>query len=206
MDPTVQKVLDDYHVRMEREIKIMQALSPIEIEERKNDMLIAIGPDSAQVLFNLIKGQGAGTIVELGASYGYSTIWFAQAARVTGGRLISFELDASKVEFIRVKLQQAGLAEFVEFKVGDATKLLEGLKSEIDFVLIDLWKDLYISCFDLVLPQLAKGAFIAADNMLQPIGYRQMAEAYRQHVRVSGRFDSVLLPIGSGIELSRLRD
>jgi hypothetical protein len=31
--------------------------------------------------------------------------------------------------------------------------------------LIDLWKDLYIPCFDLVYPKLAEGAFVVADNI-----------------------------------------
>lgn len=206
MDSKVQKVIDDYDARIERETAVMRSLTMEEIEERKNDMLIAIGRQSAEVLSNLIQGQRARTIVELGASYGYSTVWFAQAARATGGRVISFELDGSKVEYIRTRLEQAGLAEFVEFQIGDATKLLGRLEATIDFALIDLWKDLYIPCFDLLLPRLANGAFVAADNMLLPPGYRQMGELYRQHVRANGRFDSVLLPIGSGIELSRLRD
>jgi predicted O-methyltransferase YrrM len=66
-------------------------------------------------------------------------------------------------------------------------------------------KDLYIPCFDLFAPKLGAGAMVAADNMIEPSRTRPEAEAYRAHVRASGKFDSVLLPVGSGIELSRLR-
>jgi predicted O-methyltransferase YrrM len=76
----------------------------------------------------------------------------------------------------------------------------------VDFTLIDLWKELYIPCFDLLLPRLARGALIAADNILEPPVFREMGEQYRRHVRANGGFDSVLLPVGSGVELSRLRD
>jgi predicted O-methyltransferase YrrM len=206
MDPKVQTVLDEYDARLEREVALMRTLPMEEIEARKNEMLIPIGRQSAEVLCNIIKGHRARTIVELGASYGYSTLWFAEAARATGGRVLSFELDASKVDYIRPRLEQAGLGSFVEFRVGDARELIRGIDLPIDFVLIDLWKDLYIACFDLLLPHLAPGAFVAADNMLQPPFYREMGERYRRHVRDGGRFDSVLLPVGSGIELSRLRD
>ena len=206
MDSKVQNVLAEYDARLEREVALMGGLPMEEIEARKNDMLIPIGRQSAEVLTNLIKGQGAQTIVELGASYGYSTLWFAEAARVTGGRLFSFELDASKVDYIRPRLEQAGLTPFVEFRIGDAREHLRSFDQPIDFVLIDLWKDLYIPCFDLLLPHLAHDAFVAADNILQPPFFREMGERYRQHVRASGRFDSVLLPVGSGIELSRLRN
>jgi predicted O-methyltransferase YrrM len=205
MDLKVEKVLEEYDARMAREIADMHTMSMDEIEARKNDMLISIGRQSAQFLSDLIKGHGARTLVELGASYGYSTIWFAEAARATGGRLISFELDASKVQYIRPRLEQAGLTAFVEFRIGDARELLPSLDRPVDFVLIDLWKDLYIPCFDLVLPRLAPDAFIAADNILEPPAYRAMGNVYRQHVRDTRRFDSVLLPVGSGIELSRLR-
>jgi predicted O-methyltransferase YrrM len=127
MDPKVQAVLDEYHARMTRETAMMRTMSAAEMAARLNDMLIAIGPQTAQVLSNLIKGQGARTIVELGASYGYSTVWFAEAARATGGRVISFELDPAKVEYVRSKLEQAGLASFVEFRVGDAREQLATL-------------------------------------------------------------------------------
>jgi predicted O-methyltransferase YrrM len=206
MDSKVQTVLDEYHVRMQREAAMMRTMSAAEMAARLNDLLIAIGPQTAQVLSNLIKGQGARTIVELGASYGYSTVWFAEAARATGGRVISFELDPAKVAHVRSKLEQADLASFVEFRIGDAREQLLNLDLPVDFALIDLWKDLYIPCFDLLLPRLARGAFIAADNILEPPVFREMGEAYRMHVRSSGRFDSVLLPVGSGVELSRLRD
>jgi predicted O-methyltransferase YrrM len=206
MDSKVQAVLDEYHARMERELAMMRTLSMAEIDSRKNDLLIAIGPQTAQVLSNLIKGQGARTIVELGASYGYSTLWFAEAARETGGRVISFELDAVKVDYIRARLEQAGLTPFVEFRIGDAREQLLSLDLPVDFTLIDLWKELYIPCFDLLLPRLARGALIAADNILEPPVFREMAEQYRRHVRANGGFDSVLLPVGSGVELSRLRD
>jgi predicted O-methyltransferase YrrM len=206
MDSRVETVLAEYDARLEKELAIVRTLTMKEIEARKNDWLIPIGRQSAELLSNLIKGQGARTIVELGASYGYSTIWFAEAARATGGRVISFELYASKVEYIRPRLDQAGLAPFVEFRIGDAREHLRSLDRPVDFVLLDLWKDLYIPCFDLVFPRLSPGAFVAANNILEPPTYRDMGEIYRQHVRASGRFDSVLLPVGSGIELSRLRD
>jgi predicted O-methyltransferase YrrM len=206
MDSKISAVLQEYHERMERETAIIRTLTMEELEAQKNGMLIAIGPQSAKILNTLIKGQGAQTIIELGASYGYSTLWFAEAAQATGGRVISFELDGAKVDYIRPRLERAGLASFVEFRIGDARQELRALDSRIDFALIDLWKDLYIPCFDLLLPKLSAGAFIAADNILQPPAYREMGEQYRRHVRATGRFDSILLPVGSGIELSRLTD
>jgi predicted O-methyltransferase YrrM len=72
-------------------------------------------------------------------------------------------------------------------------------------VLIDLWKDMYIPFFDAVYPRLAPGAILVADNMIHPAAVRPLAQAYRSHVRAAAGMSSVLLPLGSGIEVSRLR-
>jgi hypothetical protein len=100
--------------------------------------------------------------------------------------------------------QQAKFAaSVVEFVTGDAREVLAALSGPLDFVLIDLWKDLYIPCFDLVYPKLAEGAFVVADNILFPDFWRAEMTAYRQHVGDQPGIESVLLPVGSGIELSR---
>jgi predicted O-methyltransferase YrrM len=206
LDAKIEAVLAEYDARAERESVFVQSSSRQEVEARKDELLLHIGRDSGQLLNILIKAHGAKTLVEIGASYGYSTIWFAEAARATGGRVISFELQAAKVDYTRQRLKQAELSDFVEFRTGDAVDLLRQLEDSVDFALIDLWKDLYIPCFELLLPHLGRGAFVVADNMLLPPAFRASAQRYRRHLRASDRFDSVLLPVGGGLEVSRLRD
>ena len=158
------------------------------------------------MLLNILaKECRAQNIVEIGTSYGYSTVWLAEAARATGGRVISLEIHPVKVEYARERLAAAGLARCVEFRVGDALESLESLAAGVDFVLIDLWKDLYIPSFERIYAKLSDGAIIVADNMLQPAIWRADAEAYRAHVRARAGMSSVLLPVGSGVEVSRYR-
>ena len=114
----------------------------------------------------------------------------------------SFEVSAAKQTYAREQSADAGLASFVEWHLGDAVDLLDEVATEVDFALIDLWKELYIPCFDKIYPKLANNAVIAADNMLEPAMSRPDAEAYRAVVRSRSDLESVLLPIGSGIELS----
>jgi predicted O-methyltransferase YrrM len=144
-------------------------------------------------------------LVEIGASYGYSTIWLADAARATGGKVHSFELSQKKVDFAHAKLRSLGLHEYVEFHVGDARKTLPELKGPLDLVLIDCWKSLYIPAFTLIAPKLAEGAVVVADNMLRPVEVRAEAEKYQAYVRDCLDVDSLLLDVGSGIELTRKR-
>src|SRR5689334_23684527 len=121
-----------------------------EIGRRIDEFLIHVGPDTGKLMHMLVVSSGSKTLVEIGASYGYSTVWLADAARTTGGKLHSLELSANKVKYAQARLEVAGLAEYVEFHVGDAQETLKVLPGPFDFVLLDLWKDLYIPCFDLV--------------------------------------------------------
>jgi predicted O-methyltransferase YrrM len=204
MDSRVESLLAEYHARAAAEHKLMSELALGDGMRRRDEFLLAVGPNTGALLNILAKESKAKRILELGTSYGYSTVWLAEAARENGGKVTTLELSAAKSEYARTALDKAGLDVYVDFKVGDALQILKDLHGPFDFVLVDLWKDLYVPCFDLFLPKLAPSALIAADNMIEPAIARADAEAYRAHVRASGRFDSILLPVGSGIELSRL--
>lgn len=205
MDAAVAKVLAMYDQRAQREQEIMLR-SPEQFMANIDDYLICVGPESGQLLHLLTVGRRAQVIVEVGCSYGYSTIWLANAARAVGGKVHSLELSAKKVAYAREQLGSAGLASHVEFHVGDALQSLQQLSGPFDLVLIDLWKNLYCPVFELVHPKLSPGALVVADNMTFPPGARPEAMAYQQLVRTKPNMDSVLLPIGSGLELSRRRE
>ena len=95
----------------------------------------------------------------------------------------------------------AGLAGHIDFKVGDALQMIAELPMGIDFVLVDLWKDLYVPCLEAFYPKLNPGAIIVADNMLRP--GNEEVKRYGRAVRARPGITSVLLPVGSGIEISR---
>jgi predicted O-methyltransferase YrrM len=204
MDEAVRRVLTEYEARIAAEAKLMASIDPQRWIERRDEFLLPVGPDTGRVLNILIKSARARSILEIGTSYGYSTLWLAEAARQTGGKVVSLELAEYKAAYARQALTRAGLAGCVDIRVGSALATLPHLAGPFEFVLIDLWKDLYVICLDLVYPMLAYGACVIADNMLQPVQVRADAENYRRHVRQLD-FDSVLLPIGSGIEVSRRR-
>jgi predicted O-methyltransferase YrrM len=71
----------------------------------------------------------------------------------------------------------------------------------IDSVLLDLWKDLYLPCLEAFYPKLNPGAIIVADNMLRPGG--DDLKRYGEAVRARPGISTVLLPVGSGLEVSR---
>jgi predicted O-methyltransferase YrrM len=203
MDKAVRAVIEDYEVRAQREEQLWNTLPEEQIRRRLDEFLLPIGRAAGTLVNLIIKEAEARRILELGSSYGYSTTWLAEAARTVGGKVTSLELRAAKTEYAQAQLARAGLADYVEFRVGDALASLARLPGPFDFVLLDLWKDLYVPVFDLLHPKLAQGAIIVADNMLQPETARVHARAYRERVRAARDMTSVLLVIGNGLEVSR---
>lgn len=202
MDKAVESVLTEYDKRASEEWKMRRNMSEEQEERQRDDFLLSIGPQTGQLLNILIRGAKAQHILEIGTSYGHSTVWLAEAAHATGGRVVTIDCVPNKHEYARAMIAKAGLAQHVEFRLGDAREVIVSLPGPFDFVLLDLWKDLYIPCFDLFYSKLSRGAYVAADNMINPEWSRADATAYRKYVRAKPDIESVLLKVGSGIELS----
>ena len=200
MDDKATAVLERYHQRMRDEGERMRS-GQMGSGDWRDQVLLAVGPDAGRLINILARSLKAPHILELGTSYGYSGIWLADAARATGGRLTTMELQDYKSAYAREMSAEAGLAAHVDFKVGDAVKMIGELPHGIDFVLVDLWKDLYVPCLEVFYPKLNPGAIIVADNMIRPGG--DEVKRYGERVRNLPKIDSVLLPVGSGLEVSR---
>jgi predicted O-methyltransferase YrrM len=203
VDPVIERVLAEFERRAEEEHR--RTSVPGSPATSLDDLLLSVGREAGTLLYLLATGGQARRILELGTSYGYSTVWLGAAARATGGKVLSLELKDFKIEHARQALTRAGLSTRVEFHAGDCLESLKTLPGPFDFVLLDVWKDLYLPCFELVHPKLAPGGVICADNMIMPESARPHADAYRKRVREAGDMDSVLVNVGNGIEISRKR-
>jgi predicted O-methyltransferase YrrM len=204
IDPRVQDVLDEYHRRIEAERpRMRRAIDEGTFGQIIDEMLLPVGPESGRLINILAKSLKSPNILELGTSFGYSGIWLADAARATGGRLVTMELSAEKSAYARAMSTKAGLAEFVDFRVGDAVEMIAGLPHGIDFVLVDLWKNLYLPCLEAFYPKLNPGAIIVSDNMIEPAMERATVMRYQQALRKMPKVTSILVPVGSGLEISR---
>lgn len=203
MDQAVETVLRAYEKRSAEESEISDKMDNEEFAKNRDQFLLCVGPATGHLLNLLATQLKAKTILEIGTSYGYSTTWLAEAARTNGGKVITLDAKPDKQTYARTQLQKAGLESFVEFRVGDALESLAKIEGPVDFVLLDLWKQYYIPCFDLFYPKLSPGALVVADNMTYPESTLEHAMNYRKHVRIKRDIQSVLLPVGSGLEVSR---
>ncbi len=137
---------------------------------------LCVAPQFGRHMYMCARAAKATRIVEFGTSMGVSTIYLAAALRDAGGagaKLISTELEASKVERAKANVAAAGLADFVEFRVGDARETLAGgVGGDIDLVLLDGAWSLYLPVLKVLEPRLKAGAVILGDNAADtPGGY-----------------------------------
>ncbi len=199
MNAPVEAILAEYAKRADDESKRIAAGEVIPID----DQLISVGPIVGGLMNLLIKAIGARSILELGTSYGGSTIWLAEAALATGGRVVSIDIAGHKQEYAERMLERAGLASSVEFVTRDAVQAIQDLPGPFDFVLVDLWKDLYVPCLEAFYPKLSPGALVVADNATYPPDAYLEVKRYRNTVRSKPNMESLLIPAGNGIEVNR---
>jgi predicted O-methyltransferase YrrM len=159
-------------------------------------MFLPVSPSTGKMLYMLARATKARSIVEYGTSFGLSTIHLAAALRDNGGgTLIGSEFEASKVAKARAHLEEAGLADLVDVREGDALETLaRDLPPGIDLILLDGAKILYPKILALLEPRLAAGALVVADNA-------DDSPAYLAHVRAASS-GYLSVPFADDVELS----
>ena len=165
--------------------------------------MLTITADTGMFFSVLLKAIKARSILEVGTSTGFSTLWFADAMdKSHSTRIITIEMNPKKVERALKNFKEAGLDKMIEIKQGIALDLLYKLKGKFDFVFLDADKENIIRYFDIVLPMVRIGGIIAADNMLYPDHYRPAMRKYARHVHTKPNVQSVTVPIGMGEEIT----
>ena len=175
------------------ERKLGQDLQKLPQSERHRNL----EPDSAEFICALAAGCHARRLAEIGGSSGISTIALAEAARRSGGSLTSVEIEPSRQLEAKNTIASLGLSNWVEFVLGDAADIIPEWH-ELDFVLLDCEKEDYINFFQML--NLAPGAVVVADNILSHGLFDYVA-----HVRMRSNVESITLPIGKGLEVTRFR-
>ena len=132
---------------------------------RLGEFYIPVSKQEGELLYMLARTKNAQMIVEFGASYGISTLYFAAAARDTGGHVITTEVHPKKCQALRETFAAAAIEPEVTLLEGDARETLKNLSQPIDVLFLDGWKSLYLPIFELLRPLLQPNALIVADNI-----------------------------------------
>ncbi len=185
-------------------IELIKELEKKDAEERIQGLPASvrmrnITPDVGLFLNILVKATKSTSILEIGTSNGYSTIWLGLAAKDNNGKMLTLEVDPRKVTMAKENFSRANLEDTVSILEGDAKDSIKQLDKEFDFVFIDAEKEDYIEYFDLVFPKLKVGGVIIADNV---VSHAEQLKVYCDYVRANPNTQSVLVPIGRGEEVT----
>jgi predicted O-methyltransferase YrrM len=170
-----------------------------ERESERDKRMLNITPDTGRLLWIMIRSSRARRVLEVGTSNGYSTIWLADAARETGGRVVTIEVNPAKARMARENLARAGCADRVQILEGRAAPLIETLSGQYDFIFLDADRRSYLTYLELLVPKLAARALLVADNVTS---HAHELVDYLARVKSHPALFSVTVPIGKGEEVS----
>ena len=168
-------------------------------ETERPRRMLNITPDTGRLLWIMIRTGGASRILEIGTSNAFSTIWLADAARETAGRVTTLEMNPNKIALARENLAKAGLADRVDIREGPAATTLRDLPGPFDFVFLDADRPSYLTYLELVVPKIVPGGLLVADNVVSHVSELQ---DYLARVKSHPALFSVTVPVGNGEEIS----
>lgn len=124
-----------------------------------------IGAQAGRLLHFLARAIGAKTVLELGSGFGYSALWFAMAVG-KGGKVIMTEGKQSNQDLAREYLTRAGMADRVDFNVGDGLEIAKKYPGPFDVIFCDIDKHDYPKAIAIAKEKLRVGGILIYDNML----------------------------------------
>jgi caffeoyl-CoA O-methyltransferase len=104
-------------------------------------------------------------VLEIGTFSGYSSLSMA-AGLPPGGRITTCELSPVHAAAARGHIASSPYGDRIEVVEGPALDTVARLEGPFGFVFIDADKSNYLQYYEAVLPKLAPGGLIAADNTL----------------------------------------
>lgn len=129
-----------------------------------SDVYLSISKQQGEALSQLIIEHDIKHMVEFGTSFGISTLYLALGALRTGGSIITTELLESKAKKAQQNFIDAGVADLIDVRVGDAVETLQGHNQAVDLLLLDGWKNLYLEVFNLLETSFHSDTLIYVDD------------------------------------------
>jgi predicted O-methyltransferase YrrM len=156
--------------------------------------------EDGQALHDLVLEKGFKRGLEIGTSTGHSGIWLAWAMSKTGGKLVTIEIDPERYRIALGNFEAAGVAPYVDARLGDAHQLVPELSGPFDFVFSDADKDWYTQYFKDLEGKVTVGGCFTAHNVLD--GFAGVG-AFLDYVRSRRAYETTILRSSrSGISVS----
>jgi predicted O-methyltransferase YrrM len=179
--------------------RVDRVLREIEVYNARNSRYLTVPREVGKLLGVLTLVRSPKAILEIGSANGYSTVCLANTAKKCGAKFVSIEESDAEAKMARENLEKAGLQRSAKLLVGPAALVVPKLKEKFDFVFLNARKEDYLRHLQLVSQKLGKNAVLVAGDAI--LFERHMRD-YLQFVRTTKGFDSVLVPMGSGVEVT----
>ena len=148
-------------------------------------------------------------ILEIGTFTGYSAICLCEGLK-KDGKLVTIDINEELETFTRSYFKKARLDQKIDYRIGDAIKIIPSLDDSFDLVFIDADKINYISYFKLCFERIRPGGFIIADNVLWSgkVVDKELKKVdkdtqalldFNKMIQDDYRVSNVLLPIRDGL-------
>lgn len=151
------------------------------------------------------------SILEIGTYTGYSALCLAEGLKQSG-KLITIDVNEELETRVRNYFQNSEFKEQIEYRIGDAMKIIPELSQQFDIVFIDADKMNYINYYNLVFSKVKIGGYIIADNVLwsgkvadesKKDKDTELLRAYNLLNQNDSRVENVLFPIRDGLMIAR---
>ena len=165
------------------------------------DKLVALEEPKAEFCYGLCRAIGARRIVELGTSFGVSTLYLAAAVRDNcrdGGQgvVIGTEHERAKAIAARANFAAAGLERWIELREGDLRQTLKTLAGPIDFVLFDIWTPMVRPALERI-GRIAEGWVTSSRTDLSRVG--DLISVVKESAAAAGRDPEAMRFICRGV-------
>jgi len=165
------------------------------------ERLRQITPDTGRFISLWAASAPAGAWIEVGTSAGYSALWLAQAARVSGRTLTTYEILPEKARLARETFARARATDVVHLVEGDFLDHADEVE-DVAFCFLDAEKDVYEPCYEVLVPKMVPGAILIADNFTS---HRDELQTMLERVLDDGRVDAMVATVGKGELVCRRR-
>jgi len=153
-------------------------------------------PEAASFLWVLLQALRAQAVVEVGTSNGYSTIWLADAMRLTNGRVVSLDVDQTAQREAAANLAAAGLDSYVDLHAIDGGRFLARRPADsVDVLFLDSERPEYAGWWPHPKRVLRPGGLIVIDNVLS---HADEVVDCRAQIEADSQLASTIVPVGKG--------
>lgn len=161
--------------------------------DSKGYRFLSVPWKDGEFLHLIVKAVKAKSVLEVGTSQGFSSIWIGLGLEETGGNLTTIEINEEYYLVGRRNIEKAGLSHKITCINGDAHKVVTKLEGPFDFVFLDADKEGQMDYFEKLYPKkLLPGGMIIVHNA---ITQKSAMRDYLNMISKHPDFDTVFLSV-----------